>query len=249
MSDFKRDRVIRVKIGGTVLSMRLSELVELNIVKPPSKQPKPINPPRESLQHLARQLGKSARQIRRYCELGLVPGAERTPGGHWRVRTTPEILRKALSAITPFTRGPKRLERSRKVRKCLLASLEPDYDELPVKLEWLLKYDKATNGKGYRLARLYQAINELQKASAREHSSDGLKLTGSDVAQYIGISRSTLYNWFPKGQFRRAFQELQAATIGKYQKAFGLSPQTYKKNRNLQKTDDCDDDVEIDEVI
>jgi AcrR family transcriptional regulator len=35
---------------------------------------------------IARKLNKHPRTIRRWCELGLIPGAYRTKGGHWRIR-------------------------------------------------------------------------------------------------------------------------------------------------------------------
>jgi transposase len=40
-----------------------------------------------STQRIAKNLGKSLRTVRRWCELGLIPGAYRKRGGgHWRVR-------------------------------------------------------------------------------------------------------------------------------------------------------------------
>ncbi len=57
-----------------------------------------------SLIWLAEQLGKSARTIRRYCEAGLIPGAYRSRGRHWRVTCGLKKLAKIRKSIAAFER-------------------------------------------------------------------------------------------------------------------------------------------------
>lgn len=47
-----------------------------------------------TLEQIAQHLGVNARTVRRYLEQGLVPGAKRTTGRHWRVPgTAPQVAR------------------------------------------------------------------------------------------------------------------------------------------------------------
>lgn len=60
--------------------------------------------PKGSLEHLAAALGKSSKQVRRYCKAGFVPGATRTLGGHWRVPFDLRTVCQVREAIHAFAR-------------------------------------------------------------------------------------------------------------------------------------------------
>lgn len=66
--------------------------------------------------HIHHHLGiqKDVRTLRRWCKDGVVPGAYRTGGGHWRVRLSPRTLRDLGERLGGRFRGRRDIRRSRR---------------------------------------------------------------------------------------------------------------------------------------
>jgi hypothetical protein len=156
------------------------------------------NLPRGSLQLLAKRLRKSQRQVRRYCELGLIPGAFRTPNGHWRIPLRDGTVREAKTAITKFSRREKRIRNSRKWKmftgthpnsyegELPLTDPAPGEGEAPVpdKLALRIAARKSPHYSNLYPYLVYAARNE------------GF-ITAKGLAEKLGISRATLYRRVP----------------------------------------------------
>jgi DNA-binding transcriptional MerR regulator len=91
----------------------------LRMTEPPDARP------RVTLPLLAAALGKDVRTVRRYCEQGLIPGAYRTKGGHWRFRGG-KVFRASLVArlATIKTRRSKRWDL--KTQQSIIGKMDTD---------------------------------------------------------------------------------------------------------------------------
>jgi hypothetical protein len=179
-----------------------------------------------SLLTLAKGLGKNQRSIRRWCELGIIPGAYRSKGGHWRVRRFKlrEQL-KVIERVKKFARVRSSLpknnqilfdkeawqwladggwEKLTKANALLLSAYGLDHqtsltEKLPNDLRRLLcdtPIHKAISQKMFSAAQLGQA--DLHKAARLilSRSPSGNALSAKALARELKMSRATLYRKF-----------------------------------------------------
>jgi hypothetical protein len=168
--------------------------------RPAKKQPWKL--PRKSLHWLAVELEKTSRQVRRYCEQGLVPGAYRTKGGHWRVRCGRRTLVMVQRNIRDFTRkswthSERRFSRER-------AEAETTRRKMNVakalnQMSGMKPKDaiKAAQREEYR-TRLVLATNQIYRAEQ--------PLTAKSIANHLGISRASLYRFFSADAIRASIR-------------------------------------------
>lgn len=168
--------------------------------------------PSKSLAWLARALKKDKRTIRRYCERGLIPGAYRTTGNHWRVKQTNKrkVLIQVRQAISSFSRKRKTLSEERKAQRLenlndriwkahvanLLAgryALKGNFESLPEASQRQIKsgVEKETN-------------QILLNVAALRISDRGEAATQEELANELGITKYRLLRIFPRRSLKRA---------------------------------------------
>ena len=182
---------------------RMNEFIRKH-ERPAKKQPWKL--PRKSLHWLADELEKSSRQVRRYCELGFVPGAYRTKGGHWRVRCgrrTLVMVRRSIREISrkSWTHRERRFFRERAEaeitrRKMNVAKTLNQVSGVDPKI--------AMKAEEYR-TRLLLAAKHIVPA---KHF-----LTAKDIATHFGISRASLYRFFPAAEIRLAIRTVREPAL------------------------------------
>jgi len=170
-----------------------------------------------TLKKLALQLGKSERTVRRWCDRGLVPGAYRTKGGHWRipkeaVRRFDEIDKNASAFSRTawdkrwasgygLTESDRRMgwPLSLRVTAALealtyadIATLVPEDDRYR---EFFTEPGVVHITAGEELVANLgrENIGLLLAVAARELASTGQSVSASNLAKELGISRSHLY--------------------------------------------------------
>lgn len=171
--------------------------------------------PVKSLQWLVDRLGKSARTVRRWCELGLIPGAVRTKGGHWRVRCSAKIVAKVRRAVDGFARrrfGAKRRRRDDATADAILfeahklgslklagRNLMPEDDQSWPKAD--LELDKR------RLEAVSQRSDKaLLQLAVKRLAMLEREATATSLARELEISRATLYRRFSVSDIRKALR-------------------------------------------
>lgn len=177
--------------------------------------------PAKSLEWLARRLNKSTRTVRRYCEIGLVPGAYRTKGGtggkgHWRVKRGWRDVKAVRRAIDEFGRASKtKREREADVQRNLAGRLmvrahhanafawtAGAYTDQDNKNEKRLPDDALLAAKeNQRMTRLVTVAKHLAK--------DGGKITAKALAVLLEISRATLFRRYSSAEMRAAKKAAQ----------------------------------------
>lgn len=178
---------------------RMNEFIRKH-ERPAKKQPWKL--PRKSLHWLAIELEKTSRQVRRYCEQGLVPGAYRTKGGHWRVRCGRRTLVMVRRNIRDFTRKSWTHSERRFFRE--RAEAEATWRKINVAKTLNLMSGaepkvamKAAQREEYR-TRLVLAANQICRA--------GQSLTAKSIANHFGISRASLYRYFSADDIRASIR-------------------------------------------
>jgi len=168
--------------------------------------------PAKSLQWLAQLLGKDARTVRRYCELGLVPGAWRTTGGHWRVRRGTKTVKQVRRAIEAFARrsktawerkaekGRRRTERTAKAVHVAYtfartAGLYTD-KEFARNAAIPEKAKKAGSEPLQRRTLLFTAAQVLRQTDSR--------IPAGKLASLLGVSRATLFRRYSAKEIKEA---------------------------------------------
>lgn len=178
--------------------------------------------PAKSLRWLAEQLGKTTRTVRRYCEAGLILGAYRTDGGHWRISSSLKTLKRVRSSIKAFERKNKQgwvrrheAEQSAADEKTIAANVALDFAseagiygaqhavmEMPLP-EITKKAAKPATRSKTRLVTAAKRLANLEKL-----------VTASAIAKELRISRATFYRLFSVRDIRvaiRAANELAIA--------------------------------------
>lgn len=165
--------------------------------------------------NLARSLGKSRRTIQRWCEKGLIPGAIRTKGGHWRIPddTDPKVV---MAAANGFSRrswedrvGLPTGAHADRIDMALKGLELEDFnnDQVPPNHEgWRIyygfeRYDALASGAekstGILLTRRYAGRSTnlvlVLLPAVRALRADGKRVTISALAGKLGISRSQFY--------------------------------------------------------
>jgi hypothetical protein len=181
----------------------------------------------KSLVWLASLLGNSPKTIRRYCEKGIVLGAFRTEGGHWRVSLSRKNVAAVRQAIADFERSPKS-NRSEKEGLCesnskahymkalLLARNNLFPEDVEVDYERLL-YGAGLPENFFEPAALRPGsekgiVDAVEKAlpftilmvAARRLRMKGRHPTSANLAAEIGISRRSLYRRYSSHQIKVA---------------------------------------------
>ncbi|HYG36576.1 MAG TPA: hypothetical protein VEC99_17415 [Clostridia bacterium] len=169
------DRMIREDIEDTNAALGIK-------ARPVASYKDRKNLPEGSLQHLAKKLGISQRQARRICEKGFVPGAFRTPGGHWRVPSTQNLLNKVNAARKGKIRRRGWLDHKKRSRKLAQCQLPPEPEEL---LHGIKAYEMGPNR--YNLLLAIRILHAAEKP-----------VTVTGLAEEMGCSRSTLYRRYGK---------------------------------------------------
>ncbi len=168
--------------------------------RPAKKQPWKI--PRKSLHWLAVELGKSARQVRRYCELGLVPGAYRTKGGHWRVRSG----RRALVMVRRKIRGLTRKSWSRSERRFFRERADTDTIRRQMSIAKNLHETAGFNPQiAMKAAKFHEFQTRLILAANQIVRADET-LTATGIAVRLGISRASLYRYYSTSDIQAAIR-------------------------------------------
>ena len=148
--------------------------------------------PEGSLREFARLLEKSTKQIRRYCQCGLIPGAYQTPKGHWRVPYDPQSVEQAQERIAEFERKRDVFATSKELQE-VCPDAEFDYDDLAIDRQLVGKLLKEMEELAPKQGRWkYELLAAANSLTWRE-----LKLTKTSIAAQIGISRATLYRRYP----------------------------------------------------
>jgi hypothetical protein len=169
--------------------------------------------PAKSLQWLALRLKKSTRTVKRYCELGLVPGAWRTNGetGHWRVPHGNKTVIAVRRRIKQFARDHARAWENKR-RKSLdrLESLARVAYQLATSADDLFPGEE-TGKDGLsplvkRAAQMKEREAELMVA-ARWLAMKQLPMTATALAKEMKISRATLYRLFSRELIARVLAE------------------------------------------
>jgi hypothetical protein len=159
----------------------------------PKRTSKHSSLPSGSLHRLAKKLKKSAKQVRRYCEQGLVPGAEQTSGGHWRVPCDDETVRATRRNSKGFARRAKALE-NYKAWNALFPPDEPGHDEYTFGMGLAVRMGPRKHNVAFAMINL-MAWGEV--------------ITPAKIACVLAVSRPTLYRWLPKGALRRFINAYQ----------------------------------------
>jgi excisionase family DNA binding protein len=217
-----------------------------------------------TLKNLALQLGKSERTVRRWCDRGLIPGAYRTKGGHWRIpkeaiRRYDEIAKSAESFSRTawekrWASGYGRTESERRIGWPLslrvsaalkdltyadIATLGPEDDRFR---EFFTEPGEPYISKGEEMVAELgrENIHFLIHVATRELLAKGRAVTASNLAKELGISRSHLYRRFSKKQLAAARRGIAGTS------AYMDSEATYRRNGQelIQMRDDDSDDSE-----
>lgn len=198
--------------------------------------------PAKSLEWLARRLRKTARTVRRYCENGLVPGAFRTPKGHWRVNYNLQLVEAVRRAIEKFERNSKNKPgyvakranpSGRRLGKAVMdaelayalartAGAYTDEDErMQKKLpNWAL-------GAAHKKRRL-----TLLVAVAKHLAKDDGIVTANALASALRISRATLFRLYSAKEMREAKMAAQEPAISAEAVPGGVFPAMTPRREN-----------------
>ena len=164
---------------------------------------------------------KDLRTLRRWCEQGIIPGAQKTKhGGHWRVdwvRWSPKQHRELAERIGGHARMPRNLMRSRRWKdferkmKPVWAEYIPLLIELDAELRGSGPVDiqkqrqpEPTDAALRKLVTVFQrghhaAMRQLRfRLEARRLVLSGKKLTIAALASRVGISRRTMFRRYGK---------------------------------------------------
>lgn len=125
----------------------------------------------------ATALNKSERQVRRYCKLGLVPGAFRTPGGHWRVPKDENTVAMTKANILEMERCPKDI-----VKNKWLALSELDEPPLPEELPF-------GDERLHKMSPLQQETFLIMRTLASQNE----EITAGTIADELGMTVPTFY--------------------------------------------------------
>ncbi|MEI6033936.1 MAG: helix-turn-helix domain-containing protein [Verrucomicrobiae bacterium] len=207
-----------------------------------------------TLKNLALQLGKSERTVRRWCDRGLIPGAHRTKGGHWRIpkeaiRRYDEIAKSAESFSRTawekrWASGYGRTESERRMGWPLslrvsaalkdltyadIATLDPEDDRYR---EFFTEPGVLHITAGEKLVAELgrEDIGLLLAVAARELTSTGQSVSASNLAKELGISRSHLYRQASQNQLdaiRKVFTRTSISqdSVGTYRRNDRKAPQ------------------------
>ena len=127
-----------------------------------------------SLEFLAEKLAKTSRQVREYCKKGLVPEAQQTAGGHWRVNYRDDTVATVRAAIGGSCRRRADGWLIKRLRKWAEDDTPPSPDEVPFSLDRL----KSRSLRAYLCAEAAHSL-AAQKKKARVTA----------VAKMTGLSR------------------------------------------------------------
>ncbi|MCL4181178.1 MAG: hypothetical protein KJ072_25965 [Verrucomicrobia bacterium] len=178
--------------------------------------------------HLHRCTGmvKDVRTIRRWCQAGRVPGAYQTPGGHWRVRLTPDTMRGLAERLGWSFRGSKNVLRSRRWKefKRLMIPGLIERLRLVVDLDAELRHALAAERRTEARPKLRdttllkfltiskeggdRAIKYLAlRLEARKLHLSGEAVTAAALAAKLAISRRTLFRRYGDGRVYEAIRQ------------------------------------------
>jgi AraC-like DNA-binding protein len=167
-----------------------------------------------SLPELAKRLEKSPRTIRRWCDRGLVPGAYRTPGGHWRIADAPADLAKTASeAAKGFSRKRARKGPIQKIEarinqraKDIQRLLRPHLGPAKAVLEKLGDQRKSPESRRLLFEiPIHSPTICTQGIASLMISTGEFEPSAQSIANKLGVSRRTVY--------RRYGRELRKARL------------------------------------
>ncbi len=164
--------------------------------------------PRKSLQWLAQELKKSPRQVRRYCELGLVPGAYMTKGGHWRVRSGLRAVQTVLKGTSTFRRKTRTPGERRHLRRRVESQALLDVAQTAHSLRQLTGVDAKA---AMVAARKRRGMVALAIAAKRIFDAKD-RLSAKSLAKEMGLSRASLYRHFTTDEIAGAIRAVQEPT-------------------------------------
>jgi transcriptional regulator GlxA family with amidase domain len=165
-----------------------------------------------SLPELARRLEKSPRTIRRWCERGLVPGAYRTTGGHWRIADAPaDLVKTASEAAKGFARkraakgsfqkfGERITQWAKEIQRLLRPHLAPG----EAVLEMLAGQPAESRRLLFEIP-INSATTRTQGIASLMISTGDFEPSAQAIARKLGVSRRTVY--------RRYGRELRKARL------------------------------------
>jgi len=178
---------------------------------------------RGTLEEIARHLGVNARTVRRYLERRLIPGAHRTPGGHWCVPGSPAKIALLLAqrsgrqvrAIKKAMRGAERsLRTCETVAEVAHVLAIARAKKIPVHQA---VHHRLTNTEGYNKARdVFDLISENPKfwllldaiKRVRKAGRNRQRVTRAAIARQLGISRAWFYKTYEPDLVKRALREV-----------------------------------------
>ncbi|HLX70186.1 MAG TPA: hypothetical protein VKV04_11225 [Verrucomicrobiae bacterium] len=181
---------------------------------------------RDSLAVLAYACEKHVRTVGNWCRAGLVPGAYRTRGGHWRVKITAATIPELLKRMRGRIRKPKNLLHSRRwneFKKNMLpvfAKVVPLLFRLDAELRGLVPDDYPNAKSPVPTERALGMLLKLHRArgkrgtryidlrlAARALFLESLPITAGTLAVKMGTTRSTLFRHYPDHQVREAIRQ------------------------------------------
>lgn len=182
---------------------------------------------------IAADWGVSQRTVRRWCERGLLPGAYRTKGGHWRIRKNARISFQLLSSLK-HTRGIRCAPLATRERfespgfqLALQFSLAAHLERLGLpmsaaddreiiradpelhRLLWDVPLSKFTLPQA-KQAVVHRPDETRLFVAAKEIENDGGPLNATAIAKRLGVSRATLYRHFTADEIQRAIRPRKA---------------------------------------
>lgn len=188
---------------------------------------------------------KDARTLRRWCEKGLVPGAYRTKGGHWRIRAkSPQSIKPRVNGFARMGKGRgepfnelARLAR-RPYFKAALAACDALIDN--EQLAAIVDMDDLSRGSW----RAVEGINDLEVIKIRAvrfwmlraFDQDG-RTSMTAIARAAGLPRNTFVRHFSQ----YISDELRYDICGAFPGADELTEQTLPKKVVVSYEDDFDD--------
>jgi hypothetical protein len=181
---------------------------------------------RDSLAIFALACHKDTQTIRRWCKAGIIPGAYQTPGGHWRVKWTPQKWKFVGERIANRTRQPKSVFHSRRWKTFkqqmfpVFKRKIPALFDLDAELHQVAPHEFRANSLKEPTDRTLAKFLELHqkgghgatdylelRLAARSLRLDAIPVTAAALAQKLGTTRRTLFRRFQKGLVRQAIKE------------------------------------------
>lgn len=169
------------------------------------------------------------RTVRRWCQKGMVPGAYQTRGGHWRVRESKKFNRwlifrykaGSLGSVQPGTTFGDRLDLLDKAQLLLRGFVRSDFDNGKIfERDPELEHEMYTKPYAeFITPQVRRMVDEHPDAirvatAALELYREGVKLTASNLAAKLSMSRATLYRRYPNfREFVRALDSHQVSRL------------------------------------